>query len=135
MLMGIGFAAVAFLLMAYAGVIGGDTGRVSVQWLIWANVIIALGEICLSPMGMSLVNRLAPPRLRGMMMGAWYVSLSLGGYASGAIGVYWEQLPHSRFFMMVAGVLAVAAVPLSFLTPRIKRTIGRAEAAHVPAAH
>ncbi len=56
--------------------IGGDHGRVSAQWLIWANVIIALGEIALSPMGLSLVNRLAPPRSRGLMMGGWFASLA-----------------------------------------------------------
>jgi POT family proton-dependent oligopeptide transporter len=135
MLMGTGFAALAFLLMAYAGLIGGDTGRVSVQFLIWAEVIIALGEICLSPMGMSLVNRLAPPRMRGVMMGGWFVSLSLGGYLSGAVGAYWERMPHSQFFLMVAGVLAIAAIPISIMTPRIKRTIARAEMGHTAIAH
>ena len=60
---------------AMPALLGGDTGRVSPLWLIAANLIIALGEIALSPMGMSLVNRLAPPRLRGLMMGGWFVSL------------------------------------------------------------
>ncbi len=128
MLMGVVLVAGAFALLAYAGHIGGDTGRVSAQWLIWANVIIALGEIALSPMGMSLVNRLSPPGIRGLMMGGWFASLGLGGYLSGSIGGYWDTMPHSRFFLMVVGILVVTAVPLSLMTPQIKRTIQRAEA-------
>jgi POT family proton-dependent oligopeptide transporter len=128
MLMGVVLVAGAFAMLAYAGRIGGDTGRVSAQWLIWANVVIALGEIALSPMGMSLVNRLSPPGIRGLMMGGWFASLGLGGYLSGSIGGYWDTMPHSRFFLMVVGILVVTAVPLSLMTPQIKRTIQRAEA-------
>ena len=128
MLMGVVLVAGAFAMLAYAGHIGGDTGRVSAQWLIWANVIIALGEIALSPMGMSLVNRLAPPSVRGLMMGGWFASLALGGYLAGHIGGYWDTMPHSRFFLMFVGILVVMAVPLSLMTPQIKRTIQRAEA-------
>ena len=106
---------------------GGDTGRVSPAWLISANVLIALGEIALSPMGMSLVNRLSPPRLRGLMMGGWFASLGFGGYLSGYIGGFWDTMPHSRFFLMVVGILFAVAIPLSLLTPQIKRTIARAE--------
>jgi len=131
MLLGVVLVAAAFSLLAYAGAVGGDTGRVSPMWLISANVLIALGEIALSPMGMSLVNRLSPPALRGVMMGGWFASLGLGGYLSGSIGVYWERMPHSQFFLMVVGILIVTAVPLSLMIPQIKRTIHLAD---VPAA-
>jgi len=128
MLAGVVFVAGAFSMLAYAAFTGGDAGRVSAQWLIWANILIAIGEIALSPMGLSLVNRIAPPRSRGLMMGAWFVSLSIGGYLSGHIGGYWDALPHSRFFLMMTGILIAAALPLSALIPQIKRTIRRAEA-------
>ena len=128
MLAGIVAVATAFGMLAYAAFNGGDTGRVSAQWLIWANIIIAIGEIALSPMGLSLVNRIAPPRSRGLLMGGWFASLSVGGYLAGYIGGYWEKLPHSQFFLMVVGILVATAVPLSLLVPQIKRTIHRAEA-------
>jgi proton-dependent oligopeptide transporter, POT family len=128
MLIGVGLVATAFGMLAYAGTIGGDAGRVSGAWLIAANLTIAVGEIALSPMGMSLVNRLSPPQLRGLMMGGWFASLGLGGYLSGSIGGYWDTMPHSRFFLMVVGILVATAVPLSLMTPQIKRTIERAEA-------
>jgi POT family proton-dependent oligopeptide transporter len=127
MLIGVLLVAAAFTLLGYAGTIGGDTGRVSPLWLIAANVLIAVGEIALSPMGMSLVNRLSPPALRGLMMGAWFASLGLGGKVSGSIGAYWDHMPHSRFFFMVVAILMGAAIPLSLMIPQIKRTIRRAE--------
>jgi len=129
MLLGAILVAAAFGMLSYAGFSGGDTGRVSAQWLIWANVIIAIGEIALSPMGLSLVNKLAPPRSRGILMGGWFVSLALGGYLAGYIGGNWDHMPHSRFFLMVVGILAASALPLSFVIPQIKRTLARAERA------
>jgi POT family proton-dependent oligopeptide transporter len=128
MLLGVVLVAVAFGALGYAGTIGGDTGRVSPLWLISANILIAIGEISLSPMGMSLVNRLSPPTLRGLMMGGWFASLGLGAYMSGTIGYYWETMPHSKFFFMVVAILMGAAIPLSLLIPQIKRTMARAEA-------
>jgi len=128
MLLGVVLVAVAFGLLGYAGRLGGDTGRVSPLWLIAANLLIAIGEIALSPMGMSLVNHLSPATLRGLMMGGWFASLGIGGYLAGFIGIYWDRMPHSRFFFMVVAILAVVAVPLSLLTPQIKRTMQRAEA-------
>ena len=133
MLLGVMLVAAAFGTLAYAGSIGGNTGRVSPAWLICANLLIAVGEISLSPMGMSLVNRLSPPRLRGLMMGGWFASLGIGGYLSGSIGAYWDRMPHSSFFLMVVAILVVVAVPLSLLTPQIKRTIRRAEDSAVAA--
>jgi POT family proton-dependent oligopeptide transporter len=127
MLLGVVLVAAAFGLLAFAAVNGGDAGRVSAQWLICANVIIAIGEISLSPMGMSLVNHLAPPRSRGLLMGGWYASLALGGYLAGFVGGWWEAMPHSRFFLMVVGILIATALPLSFMIPQIKRTLARAD--------
>jgi POT family proton-dependent oligopeptide transporter len=126
MLLGIVLVAVAFGLMVAAGLAGGDTGRVAAWWLVAAYLIVAIGEICMSPMGLSLVNRVAPPRSRGLMMGAWFVSLSAGGYLSGSIGSYWDRMPHSRFFLLVVGILAVAALLLAAVLHRVEQV----EAAH-----
>lgn len=127
MLLGIVLVAGAFALMAAAGLAGGNTGRVSVNWLVSAYLVIALGEVCLSPMGLSLVNRVAPPRSRGLMMGAWFVSLSAGGYLSGSFGAWWTTMPHSRFFGLVAGVLVAAAILLGLAMPGIARVLRRVE--------
>jgi POT family proton-dependent oligopeptide transporter len=127
MLIGIALVAAAYGLMAVAGVMGGDTGRVSPWWLVNAYILIALGEVCLSPMGLSLVNRVAPPRSRGVMMGGWFVSLAAGGYSAGMLGAYWNQMPHSRFFLLVVGVLIMAGILLVVVMPRVKAVIRRVE--------
>ena len=124
MLLGVGLVAAAFGLLAYAGVIGGDTGRVAAAWLIAANLIIALGEIALSPIGMSLVNRLAPPTLRGLMMGGWFVATAIGNKLT-VIGVYWDDWSHSTFWLVLAGLsFAMAAVLLVLLQPLKKAMPG-----------
>jgi POT family proton-dependent oligopeptide transporter len=127
-LWGILLVAVAFAVMAVAALAGGDHGRVSMWWLIGSYLLIALGEVCLSPMGLSLVNRVAPPRSRGLMMGAWFVGLSAGGYLSGALGAFWTEMPHSRFFMLVTGMLVVSAALLAAMVPRLTRLLQRVEA-------
>jgi len=127
LLMGIVLVGTAFAMMALAALLGGDTGRVSVWWLIGAYIVIALGEVFLSPMGLSLVNRVAPPRSRGLMMGAWFVSLAAGGYVAGAAGAYWTAMPHSRFFLLVSATLGVAAILLGLLLPRLSRVLRSAE--------
>src|SRR5262249_37481999 len=112
MLMGIAFLALAFGLLAFAAGAGGNTGRITIGWLISANILLAVGEVALSPMGMSLVNRLAPPRLRGLMMGAWYASLALGGKLSGFIGGgLGDPPPHPPFFCRVRSPVAPPRPP------------------------
>ena len=133
MFYGIVFTAIAYGLMAMAAtVFGGDTGRVSQWWLVNAYILIALGEVCLSPMGLSLVNRVAPPRSRGMLMGAWFVTLSLGGYSAGMLGGYWDRMPHSTFFLIVVGLLAMAGVLLLVTLPRVRAVLRRVEQAQQP---
>lgn len=109
-LLGMVFTALSFAVMIGAALLAGAHGRVSPWWLVSSYAIIAVGEICLSPMGLSLVTKVAPPRLRGMMMGAWFVTLSLGGYFSGALGGYWLTMPHAEFFTIVTGLVLGAAV-------------------------
>ena len=129
MLLGVLLVAAAFGVMTVAALSGGDTGRVSVWWLVTAYLLIALGEVCLSPMGLSLVNRVAPPRSRGLLMGAWFVSLSAGGYFAGFVGAYWTRMPHSRFFLLVVGLLAVAAVVFGSVMGRVRRVLRDADVA------
>ena len=126
-LLGILVVALAFAVMAVAGLVGGDTGRVSMGWLVGAYLLIAIGEVCLSPMGLSLVNRVAPPRGRGLMMGAWFVSLSAGGYFSGTLGAYWPSMAHSRFFLLVTGILLASAAALTLLIPHLRRLLAHVE--------
>lgn len=117
--------AVSFYVMAAAGLAGGNTGRVSPWWLIGAYAIVSLGELMLSPMGLSLVSKVAPARMRGLMMGGWFAATAIGNKLT-AIGVYWRVWDHSTFFFVLAtmalfmsGVLWLLLKPLKKAMPGI----------------
>jgi POT family proton-dependent oligopeptide transporter len=126
-LAGMLLTALTFVVMAIAGYVGGDVGRVSSAWLISAYLIIAAAEICLSPMGLSLVTKTAPAHLRGTLMGAWFVATAAGGYLAGFLGTYWPRMPHSRFFLMVVAIALAAAALLLFVRRRLQATLDAAE--------
>ena len=117
----------AFSIMTGAGLSGGDDGRVSIAWLISAYAVITVGELCLSPMGLSLVNKLAPARMRGLLMGGWFAATSIGNYLSGLLGSFWDDMPHSSFFMILVIASVGAAGLLLLVLKRIRPTIHEAE--------
>lgn len=99
--------------------------EVSPAWLIASYGIVTLGELLLSPMGLSLVSKGAPKRLRGMMMGGWFVATAAGNKLT-AIGVYWTRWPHSTFFAVLglmcvamAGILTLLLRPLRKAMPGV----------------
>jgi len=102
MAIGMMLVSASFLILWIAARSGGDTGQVSPWWLISAYAVITLGELMLSPMGLSLVSKVAPVRLRGLLMGGWFAATGMGNYLVGTIGVKWTVWPHSQFFLVVA---------------------------------
>ena len=115
--------AVAYLVMYQAALSGGDTGKVSPWWLIGAYGVITLGELMLSPMGLSLVSKVAPVRLRGLMMGGWFAATSIGNYLVGTIGVKWTVWSHSKFFIVVAIMSAAVGLILFLILKPLKRAM------------
>jgi POT family proton-dependent oligopeptide transporter len=99
--------------------------RVSPFWLITAYAIISLGELMLSPMGLSLVSKVAPARMRGLMMGGWFVATAIGNKLT-AIGLLWTRWYHSSFWLLcslsaltMAGVLVLLLRPLKRAMPGV----------------
>jgi POT family proton-dependent oligopeptide transporter len=123
--MGIGMflVAAAYLIMYWGAISGGDVGRVSPWWLIIAYAVITLGELMLSPMGLSLVSKVAPVRLRGVMMGGWFAATSIGNYLVGTIGVQWTVWSHSKFFLVIAAMCAGIGVVLFLIIKPLKRAM------------
>ncbi|HEX5874527.1 MAG TPA: peptide MFS transporter [Pyrinomonadaceae bacterium] len=123
--MGIGMllVAAAYMIMYQAAVSGGNTGRVSPWWLITAYGVITLGELMLSPMGLSLVSKVAPIRMRGLMMGGWFAATATGNYLVGTIGVKWTDWTHSKFFFVVAVMCAAVGLLLFLILKPLKRAM------------
>ncbi|MDP8205164.1 MAG: peptide MFS transporter [Candidatus Electryonea clarkiae] len=129
MFIGMLLSVAAFTLLAFASLAGGNVGHVSVAWLLGAYALLTLGELCLSPMGLSLVSKLAPKHLLGMMMGGWFVASGIGGKMSGWIGQLWfkESISHSTFFFIIAGILGIIALVLLALLGWLNPIIRDAE--------
>ena len=114
----------AYFIMSLAGKAGGDLDQkiLSPWWLIGAYGVMTLGELMLSPMGLSLVSKVAPLRLRGIMMGGWFLATAIGNKLTG-VGVYWDRMPHSTFFAMLGGLSLAMAVVLALLLRPLKKAM------------
>jgi proton-dependent oligopeptide transporter, POT family len=98
--------------------------QVSPLWLIAAYMVISLGELMLSPMGLSLVSKVAPVRMRGLMMGGWFVATAIGNKLT-VIGIFWTRWYHSSFWLLCALLaLGMAFVLLALMRPLKKAMPG-----------
>jgi POT family proton-dependent oligopeptide transporter len=95
---------------------------VSPWWLIGAYFVLSLGELMLSPMGLSLVSKVAPERLRGLMMGGWFVATAIGNKLT-MIGVYYTKWYHSTFWLVLSGFALTMAVVLLILIRPLKKAM------------
>ena len=114
--------AFAYTVMVFAGRAGGDTGKVSPWWLVGCYALMGLAEITLSPMALSLVSKVAPARVRGLMMGLWFVATGLGGKLT-QIGVYWTEWKHSTFFAVLSAMSFATALLLVLVLKPLKRAM------------
>lgn len=96
--------------------------RVSPFWLIFAYMIVTLGELMLSPMGLSLVSKVAPISKRGLLMGGWFVATAIGNKLT-QIGVYWDIWLQSTFFLVLACMALFMAVVLFLILKPLKKAM------------
>ena len=96
--------------------------KVSPAWLIGAYGVLTLGELMLSPMGLSLVSKVAPIRLRGLMMGGWFVATAIGNKLT-QIGELWDDWLHSTFWLTLSGAALFMAVVLLVLLKPLKKAM------------
>jgi dipeptide/tripeptide permease len=97
--------------------------RVSPWWLFWSYILATLGELCLSPVGLSMVSKLAPAKFATMLMGVWLLTGAFGNYAAGALGELWGTIPPTEFFLLSTVVVAGAAVVLLILVHLVTKTM------------
>jgi POT family proton-dependent oligopeptide transporter len=84
--------------------------KISVWWLFWFYILCTVGELCLSPVGLSMVSKLAPARFATMLMGLWLLTSFFGNYAAGLAGESWGTVHPATFFGLVAVVVFVASL-------------------------
>jgi POT family proton-dependent oligopeptide transporter len=122
--MGLFFASLSFLFLIPAASSAQLGGRVSPWWLIGSYFIIEIGELALSPVGLSVVTKLAPARIVGVMMGVWLLSIAVGDKLAGWTAGFFNTLPLPTLFGYVAVVTLVASGILAVLVKPIRRLMG-----------
>jgi POT family proton-dependent oligopeptide transporter len=120
------FAGLAFLLLVPAASLAqsGVGVKVSPLWLVLAYAIEELGELCLSPVGLSAVTKLAPPRLVGRMMGVFFLSNWLGNLLAGWTAGFFSSMPLPTLFGVVGGVSLGAAAIMFVLIKPVRNLMG-----------
>ncbi len=96
--------------------------RVSPLWLLAAYGVLTAGELMLSPMGLSLVSKVAPVRFRGVMMGGWFMATAIGNKLT-QIGELWDDWLHSTFWLLLSGSAVFMAFVLLFLLRPLKKAM------------
>src|SRR5215813_44673 len=104
----------ANLIMAAAAWHAGD-GKASWLWLLGYFIVITIGELYISPIGLSLVSKVAPARILSMMMGVWLATSFPGNFIAGYLGSFWSGMPKVHFFLMIAIIAGLAAAAIAAL--------------------
>jgi POT family proton-dependent oligopeptide transporter len=122
-LLGIGFA---FLALGAWGIpMGAETASVSIVWLILAYLFHTMGELCVSPVGLSYVSKLAPLKLVGLMFGFWFVCSAIANFLGGKTGSYIDKISEayglSNFFLIFFAIPVLAGILMILLKPILIR--------------
>ena len=116
MMAGLLLTGIGFLFMVAAVYDQGANGKASMIWLVMAYLFHTMGELCISPVGLSMVTKLAPLRLASLMMGVWFLINFVANLLAGYIGAYAEKAGELTIFGGLAATLALFAVVLWFLS-------------------
>ncbi|MBN1116343.1 MAG: peptide MFS transporter [Bacteroidales bacterium] len=115
-------SAVVMIFAVYAS--NNGAVKASAGWLFGTYAVITIGELCLSPMGLSLVSKLSPPRITALMMGGWFLSTSIGNKLSGVLSGMWGVYENKAFFFLTNTLLAGLSVILIFsMLPWLNRVM------------
>ncbi len=124
--LGLGFLAASFLLMVPAALLTAE-GKVSPWWLVGLYFLQTVGELLLSPVGLSTMTKLAPVRATGLVLGVWFLGSAFGNKLAGVLGANFQSgnaEALSEFFLHQALFVSVAALLLLALTPLVKSWMG-----------
>jgi POT family proton-dependent oligopeptide transporter len=124
MAMGCVLLGVSFLPLIYITAGLRPDQRISFLWLVGGTVIYTVGELYLSPIGLSLVTKVAPTRLVSMLMGMWFLSSFFGNFLSGYLGTFYEKMSRESFFLMLTALGVAAGLAIFALRNPLRNAIG-----------
>lgn len=121
--MALGLMSFAFVVMAFAGSLSADHA-VSPLWLVSVYFIMTIAELCISPIGLSLVSKLAPRQFLSILMGTWFLTSFFGNIFAGLWGGQYGSISSDILFLVLALISLASAIGLALLIPRLKRVLG-----------
>ena len=121
---GLGFMSIAFALIAYGAERVTMAGPANMSMIVVFYLILTLGELCIYPVGLALVSKLAPLRLVGILMGAWLLSNAVGSLTAGELGVLAQTAGNAMIFGVLAAVAAGAALTVWKASRRLRQLAG-----------
>lgn len=123
--MGLTFLGLGFFFLSWGATYLVDAAtKLGVHWLVITYLLHTIGELCLSPVGLSSITKLSPERFVGQMMGIWFLASSLGNLMAGLVGGQLEAMPMHELFRIVGLIVVVAGAFFLIFTPLIKKLIG-----------
>ncbi len=125
MAMGCVMLGLGFLVMIVASTGMQSDAQRSILWLVGSTVIYTVGELYLSPIGLSFVTKVSPARIVSMMMGVWFLANFIGNYMTGYLGTFYEKMPRNQFFTMLLGIGVVAGAVLFVIGRPLDRIVSK----------
>ncbi|HEX3927193.1 MAG TPA: peptide MFS transporter [Gemmatimonadales bacterium] len=122
---GLFFAALSFAVMVPAAQLAAGGNRVGWWWLMASYFFASVGEMCLSPVGLSAMTKLAPARVASLVMGVWFLATSVGDFIAGVVSGFYEKLSGTTIFGLVALITLAFAVLLAFMVRPIRNMLER----------
>lgn len=128
---GLWLLGLSFLAMVFGAMEAKSEGQAGPHWLVIAYVVVTWGELCLSPVGLSMVTKLAPQRLQSLMMGLWFFTLGLSNLFAGVVATFSEKVEKGEmtfiieglpgFYLMLVVFPVGAGVVIAILSPILRR--------------
>lgn len=116
-------SAYVFMILAAQAVPGDARG--SIMWLITTTFLFTIGEIYLSPIGLSLVVQVAPKPIISAMMGLWFMSSFFGNYLTGYLGTFYDKMPKDQFFLLLFALGLAAGIAFFVVRKPVEKAIGK----------
>ena len=122
---GLLFASLSFVIMVPAASMAAGGNKVGWIWLMLSYLFATIGELCLSPVGLSAITRLAPARVGSLMMGVWFLATAVGNFIAGNMAGLYESLSPPKVFALGGAFAMLFAIVLALLVKPIKRMLER----------
>jgi POT family proton-dependent oligopeptide transporter len=127
MAMGLLLVSFGFVFMLGASKQSDASGKAALMWVVAAYFFHTAGELCLSPVGLSMVTKLAPVKYASALMGVWFIANAVANYLAGLIGGYAEKMGEFDLFLAITIATAAAGGVLLAIAPMLKRMMHGAD--------